>query len=116
MIWSDDAPGLERAMHMEFVKTQLNKVNPRKEFFRIGIGALREAVERRGIDASWTMAAAAAEYRESLAIEATMRANPSLENEWMRLQNDYEIQQEADLNSSMTDDGELKNLELAATE
>lgn len=116
MIWSDDAPGLERAMHMEFVKTQLNKINPRKEFFRIGIGALREAVERRGIDASWTMAAAAAEYRESLAIEATMHANPSLENEWMRLQNDYEIQQEADLNSSMTDDGELKNLELAATE
>lgn len=116
MIWSDDAPALERAMHMEFVKTQLNKVNPRKEFFRIGIAALRDAVERRGIDASWTIAAAAAEYRESLAIEAKMLANPALEQEWMRLQNDYEIQQEADATMLHAEDNESQGLELATSE
>jgi len=96
MIWSEDAPALERALHLEFVKMQLNKVNPRKEFFRVGIKALREAVERRGIDVSWTIAAAAAEFKESLAIEERMLADPALEKEWMRLQQSYEIQMEED--------------------
>ncbi|MGE8398295.1 MAG: DUF4041 domain-containing protein, partial [Comamonas sp.] len=72
MIWSEDAPTLERALHMEFVQAQINKVNPRKEFFRVGISDIRAAIEKRGIEASWTMAAAASEYRESLAIEARM--------------------------------------------
>jgi len=95
MIWSDDAPALERALHMEFVKTQVNKVNPRKEFFQLGIK--REAVERRNIDASWTMAALAAEYRESMAIEERMQVSPALETEWIRQQAAYEIEQEAEL-------------------
>ena len=94
MIWSEDAPALERALHIEFVKTQLNKVNPRKEFFRVGVARLREAVERRGIEASWTIAAAAAEYRESLAIDEKMRTSPMLEQEWIRLQSNYEVQYE----------------------
>ncbi|MFZ7320996.1 DUF4041 domain-containing protein [Comamonas jiangduensis] len=94
MIWSEDAPALERALHLEFVKAQLNKVNPRKEFFKVGIKALRLAVEQRGIDVSWTIAAAAAEFKESLAIEERMRADPALENEWLRLQQSYEIQME----------------------
>ena len=115
MIWSEDAPALEHAMHMEFVKTQLNKVNPRKEFFRIGIAALREAVERRGIEATWTLAAAAAEYRESQAIDEKMRASPALEQEWMRLQRNYEIQQEEELNVPQTEDSEPLVLELATS-
>lgn len=115
MIWSEDAPALEHEMHMEFVKTQLNKVNPRKEFFRIGIVALREAVERRGIEATWTLAAAAAEYRESQAIDEKMRTNPALEQEWMRLQRNYEIQQEEELNVPQTEDNEPLVLELATS-
>ena len=115
MIWSEDAPALEHAMHMEFVKTQLNKVNPRKEFFRIGIAALREAVERRGIEATWTLAAAAAEYRESQAIDEKMRASPALEQEWMRLQRNYEIQQEEELNVPQAEDSEPLVLELATS-
>lgn len=96
MIWSDDAPALERALHMEFVKAQINKVNPRKEFFRVGIKTLREAIENRGIEASWTVAASAAEYRESLVIEERMKLSPTLELEWIRRQAAYEIQQEAE--------------------
>ena len=34
MILSDDAPALELKLHKHFVFRQLNKVNPRKEFFR----------------------------------------------------------------------------------
>lgn len=110
MIWSEDAPTLERELHMEFVKTQVNKVNPRKEFFRIGIQKLREAVEKRGIEASWTIAAAAAEYRESLAIEQRMNANPELEREWISKQATYEIQQESQLEEVIAESEETKRL------
>lgn len=96
MIWSDDAPALERALHMEFVKTQINKINPRKEFFRVGIKNLREAIEKRGITASWTIAASAAQYRESLVMEERMKSSHTLESEWIRQQAGYEIQQEAE--------------------
>lgn len=95
MIWSEDAPALERALHMQFVKTQMNKVNPRKEFFRIPVAEVREALEKRGIEASWTLAAAAAEYRESLAIEARMASSATLEAEWIRKQAEYELEEEA---------------------
>ena len=112
MIWSEDAPALERALHMEFVKSQLNKVNPRKEFFRVGIAELKQSVERRGIEASWTLAALAAEYRESMAIAEKMRANPSLEQDWIRMQNSYEMQQEADLAEPVVDSNAHQATEL----
>lgn len=91
MIWSEDAPGLERALHRDFVRAQVNKVNPRKEFFRIGLSELRQAIESRGIETSWTMAALAQEYRESLAIEQRLLGNPALAEDWLRHQEDFEM-------------------------
>jgi hypothetical protein len=41
MIWSEDAPRLENALHKHFVRTQVNKVNPRKEFFRLSLPDIR---------------------------------------------------------------------------
>jgi hypothetical protein len=95
MIWCDDAPGLERALHKEFVRAQINKVNPRKEFFRVSIADVKRAFEGRGIEASWTIAADAAEYRESLAIERRLIENPSMAEDWVRSQDDYQIPEEA---------------------
>lgn len=97
MIWSEDAPALERELHIEFMRAQVNKINPRKEFFRVGISMLRDTIEKRGIDVSWTMAAAAAEYRETLAIEEKMLKNSALEQEWLQQQKNYEIQLEPEL-------------------
>lgn len=102
MIWSDDAPALERALHMDFVKAQLNKVNPRKEFFRVGITEIRAAIEKRGIEASWTMAAAASEYRESLAIEARMAESDVLAEDWVRNQAAFELSEEAVLEEEIS--------------
>ncbi|MBV1777363.1 DUF4041 domain-containing protein [Burkholderiaceae bacterium DAT-1] len=90
MIWSDDAPALERALHKQFVQSQINKVNPRKEFFRLGLADLRQAIEDRGVEASWTMSAAAQEYRESLVIEQRLKDNPSLASDWLRHQEELE--------------------------
>ena len=45
MIPCKDAPALENALHREFHKRRLNKVNFRKEFFRVDLGLIREVVE-----------------------------------------------------------------------
>lgn len=69
MIYSEDAPTLENELHRHFDETRLNKINTRKEFFKATLHEIREIIEARGIEAHWTMAAEAREYRESLAIE-----------------------------------------------
>lgn len=68
MIYSDDAPALEKELHSIFAKSQVNKVNPRKEFFKTGIFEIKDAIEKKGIKAQWTMTAEAKEYRESQAL------------------------------------------------
>jgi hypothetical protein len=69
MIRSEDAPALERELHGRFEEARLNKVNYRKEFFRVPIHRLREFVAERGLEASFTLTAEAREFRESIAVE-----------------------------------------------
>lgn len=68
MIQSDDAPALERELHAHFEEYRVNKVNYRKEFFRAPLHAIREFVAARQLEATFTMAADAHEYRESVAL------------------------------------------------
>lgn len=70
MITTDDAPTLERELHSAFDSKRVNRVNLRKEFFRVGVHELRDFVASRGLTASFTMAAEAREYRETLAAAA----------------------------------------------
>jgi hypothetical protein len=69
MIRSDDAPALERLLHTEFDEHRINKVNYRKEFFRVPLSRIRELVGARGLEATFTMTADAREYRETQALE-----------------------------------------------
>lgn len=86
MIYSDNAPQLETELHQFFVRNQVNKVNPRKEFFRIPISEIRQEIEKRGIDAKWTIMADALEYKETLAIEKAMNSNKQLNDDWIEKQ------------------------------
>ena len=86
LIYSEDAPALERELHKKFVKMQMNKVNPKKEFFRISIKDIREELEKMEIDAKWTITAEAREYRESLAIEKAIASDVTKQQEWLRHQ------------------------------
>lgn len=70
MIYSDDAPTLEKELHRRFHETRLNKINYRKEFFRVPALTIREAVEELDLDVHFTMSAEAREYRESIALAA----------------------------------------------
>lgn len=88
MIPSQDAPALEHALHRRFVRSQVNKVNPRKEFFRIPLSEIRAEIEKLGIDVAWTLTAAARDFRETQAIEQAL-ANKTLdEAKWLEKQKD----------------------------
>ncbi|WP_426478211.1 DUF4041 domain-containing protein [Chryseobacterium sp. CBSDS_008] len=86
MIYAEDAPGLEKQLHKKFLKSQLNKINPRKEFFRLNIHDVRSYIDSMGIACKWTLAAEAKQYRETLKLEEDMKTNKQLEAEWKQYQ------------------------------
>ena len=83
MMLSDDAPALETKLHRHFILAQVNKVNRRKEFFRMTLADIRGEIESLGITVQWTMAAAAAEYRETVAIEKSISTNDAAREAWI---------------------------------
>jgi hypothetical protein len=68
MIHSEDAPTLERELQSHFGDYQMNKVNPRKEFFKVPLSEIKEKVQSMDLSTHWTMKAEALEYRESMQI------------------------------------------------
>lgn len=86
MIYSDDAPSLEHHLHKHFVQAQVNKVNPRKEFFKLDLQTIKSEIEKRDINVQWTLLSEATEYRESLAIEKSLLENSTLREEWLKNQ------------------------------
>lgn len=86
MILSDDAPALETRLHKHFLLNQINKVNHRKEFFRATLGDIRREIEAMGIEAHWTMAAEARQYRETLAIERAIAEDSNAREAWINRQ------------------------------
>ena len=67
VIYSDDAPALERALHGEFERTRVNAQNYRKEFFRASLDDVEKAVKRLAPEASFFKDVEAQDYRETLA-------------------------------------------------
>jgi hypothetical protein len=67
MIFSEDAPTLETVLHTTFRKNQVNRVNDRKEFFRVSLQDI-ECVVKQNYNATvtFTQVAEALQYRESL--------------------------------------------------
>ena len=88
MIYSEDAPALENQLHKHFAAMQMNKVNFRKEFFKVDLAHIREEVEKLGLNAKWTMASVAHEYHESLAVETAIKQDPKQRDEWLKNQLD----------------------------
>ena len=74
MIFSDDAPALETILHNTFKANQVNKVNPRKEFFKVKLEEIEKVVkDNYNATVTFTKVAEAAQYRESLRLaEAVM--------------------------------------------
>lgn len=67
MIYSDEAPALENALHREFAERRINVTNLRKEFFRVSLDEVQEAVRRLAPTASFFKDREAQEWHETLA-------------------------------------------------
>jgi hypothetical protein len=86
MISCDDAPSLENALHRELHKQRLNKVNFRKEFFRVDLELIRNVVETNHGEVDFVADAEALEYHGTLDLaeedyEFVERVASSMEND-----------------------------------
>ncbi|MBL7141424.1 MAG: GIY-YIG nuclease family protein [Planctomycetes bacterium] len=66
MLSCEDAPSLENALHRSLHKDRVNRVNPRKEFFRADIETIRQLVEENRGQVDYVANAEALEYRQSI--------------------------------------------------
>jgi len=69
MIWHENAPELESTLHRVFDKNRVNRINPRKEFFKISLERIADEVKKYKGDIQFTMLAEAKEYRQSISME-----------------------------------------------
>jgi vacuolar-type H+-ATPase subunit H len=90
MIYSQDAPALETALHRRFLQDQVNKVNRRKEFFRLTLQDIRSVIDEMKQEVKWTIAAEAKDYRETLAMERQMQEDPEFRRRWAQSEAAYE--------------------------
>ena len=81
-IWDEDAPALEYIMHKKLVNYQVNKVNRRKEFFKVSLADIRTIITDMGKTANWTMKAEAAEYYESVNIDNRLERDAEFRAKW----------------------------------
>ena len=70
MIFTEDAPGLETALHNAFEKNKLNKINTRREFFAVTLDEIKSEV-RKNFDKTveWKDIPEAEQYRQSKLIQ-----------------------------------------------
>ena len=64
-IFSDDAVSLENELHKQLDENRVNKINARKEFFKINIDDLEKLVQTIDSSAEFTKTMLALEYRQS---------------------------------------------------
>src|SRR6266566_615023 len=71
MLYSDNAPELENALHKLVQDRTINLVNLRREFYRdVDLDEIETFVKQRGLSAQFIRMAEAREYRQSVAIRS----------------------------------------------
>jgi hypothetical protein len=70
VIYCEDAPKLENSLHRLFHHRRVNRVNERKEFFRVPLPEIADAVRANHGAIEFLHEAEAQEYRKTLALLA----------------------------------------------
>jgi len=68
IIFAEDAPALEHALHTEFADRRVNLVNPRREYFRVSLDEIRAAVDKYHGLVSFVLTPEAEEWRKTQAM------------------------------------------------
>ena len=66
MIFSEDAPALETALHQAFENQKTNLVNGKKEFFNVPLYAIKDKVKELGYEVEFEEIPTAPQYRDTL--------------------------------------------------
>jgi hypothetical protein len=75
MIFSDDAPSLENALHKTFDGRRLNRINLRREFFHVTLEEIENVVKRNfNKPVEFTKLAEAEQYRQSLILRTSLQS------------------------------------------
>lgn len=70
LIFTEDAPSLEAALHNAFEDKKVNKINPRREFFKVTLNEIKDVVNKNfDSTVEWIDIPEAEQYRQSLLIE-----------------------------------------------
>ncbi|MES2528690.1 MAG: DUF4041 domain-containing protein [Bdellovibrionota bacterium] len=69
MVHTENAPELENALHRFFDQRRMNKINMKKEFFKVTLEEIETACLSLGVKPKLTRAAEAREYRETIEIQ-----------------------------------------------
>ena len=75
LIFTEDAPGLEAALHNAFEQQKVNKINGRREFFRVSLDDIKRVVHQnfdKTVD--WVDVPPAEQFRQSLMIARSRSA------------------------------------------
>ncbi|WP_417598521.1 GIY-YIG nuclease family protein [Oceanospirillum sp.] len=71
LIESDDAPALETMLHQVFDDRRVNRVNRRKEYFKVQLDEIEQQLEKLGVEALINKVASADEYYQSIKLGKT---------------------------------------------
>lgn len=76
MIFTNDAPGLEAALHQAFADRKLNYINTRREFFHVTLDEIKQVVKKNfDKTVEFVDIAPAEQYRETLALKSRPEAS-----------------------------------------
>ena len=81
MIYSEDAPALEKTLHKIFDKKRVNLVNSRKEFFKINLEEIEEEAKKISKNIEFIKTIEARDYNESKAIRLQREEKEIVNNE-----------------------------------
>jgi len=74
MIYSDNAPAMENALHNAFNDNRLNLVNTRKEFFNVTLAQIQNEALKISTEVQFIETAEARQYHETLALRKQLEA------------------------------------------
>jgi len=74
VIYSEDAPALESKLHREFEARRVNRVNFRREYFRVTLSEIQSAVEKFHGVVSFVTVPQAEEYEKTIAMESATQS------------------------------------------
>ena len=88
IIYSEDAPSLEKRLHKKFGDGRVNLINHRKEFFYATLDEIEVVVKEMGHDVEFTKIAEASQYRESTMIRTQQKLKLEKQQQLQRIQED----------------------------